>query len=87
MKLVILYHPQGEYATLTEDFVKNIEQRTTRQVELLSLETSEGASAALNYDIVEYPAILVIREDGQIIKFWQGNNFPVLDEVIGNLNS
>jgi len=87
MKLVILYHPQGEFSTLTEDFAKNIEKRTSRQIELLSLETAEGSSTASSYDMVEYPAIMVIRDDGQLVKYWQGINFPVSNEVIGYLNT
>jgi hypothetical protein len=33
------------------------------------------------YDVVRYPAILVIDNDGRLQKFWQDQPFPLIDEV------
>jgi hypothetical protein len=87
MKLCILYHPKGEYATQTEQFAEECKRISSQPIELISLETPSGASLASVYDVVDYPAMLVIREDGQLNKGWQGGGFPSVEEVVGYLNN
>jgi hypothetical protein len=82
MRTVILFHPNAEFAGVVEDFKHDFEQRhPDRKVDLISLETVEGAEMAKLYDVVRYPAILVIANDGQLQKFWQDQPFPLMDEV------
>lgn len=51
------------------------------KIELLSLETVSGAELAKLYDVVRYPAILVIAADGSLQKLWQDIPWPLMDEV------
>ena len=82
MRTVILYHPNAEFAGTVEDFKHEFEQRhADRKINLISLDTLEGAEMAQLYDVVRYPAILVIANDGQLQKFWQDQPFPLMDEV------
>jgi hypothetical protein len=82
MKVVILYHPESEFVGVVEDFKRDFESRhQDKTVELISLETVEGANMAELYDVVRYPAILVMTGDGKLQKFWQDQPFPLMDEV------
>jgi hypothetical protein len=82
MKVVILYHPESEFVGVVEDFKRDFESRhQDKKVELISLETVEGANMAELYDVVRYPAILVMTGDGKLQKFWQDQPFPLMDEV------
>ena len=82
MRTVILYHPNAEFAGLAQDYKRDFELRhPDREIELISLETVVGADMAKLYDVVRYPAILVIASDGQLQKFWQDQPFPLMDEV------
>lgn len=82
MRIVILYHPNQEFAGLAEDFKRDFEARhQDRKAELVSLETVEGAELAKLYDVVRYPAILVIAEGGGLQKMWQDRPWPLMDEV------
>ena len=82
MKVVILYHPNAEFAGLAEDFKRDFESRhQDRKVDLISLETVEGAEMAKLYDVVRYPAILVVANNGSLQKLWQDRPFPLFDEV------
>jgi len=36
---------------------------------------------------MDYPATLVVMDNGQLVKDWQGKMLPIVDEVIGYLNS
>jgi hypothetical protein len=81
MKVQILYHPVSETARIVEEFVGNYKRQTGHDIELISLETVEGSDLARLHDIVQYPAILAINERGELVKDWQGETLPLLDEV------
>lgn len=86
MRLCILYHPSSDHASLVEGFARDINQRYQKTVDLISLESREGDSLAKVYDVISYPAVLVIREDDhQLNMEWEGPNLPQIDEVMGYL--
>jgi len=82
MRTVILYHPHSEFAGLAEDYKRDFEDRHQgKEIELLSLDETAGAELAKLYDVVRYPAILAIAEDGGLQKVWQDQPWPLQDEV------
>lgn len=81
MRLVMLYHPQSEFARIVEEYAHDFEKSRGHSLDLLSLETVEGAHIAKLYDIVSYPALLAVRDDGQLLKNWEGESLPLMDEV------
>lgn len=52
-----------------------------RKVELVNLDTRDGAATASLYDIVRYPALLALSDDGQLIRSWEGEQLPLVSEV------
>ncbi len=87
MKLLALYHLEGENSTITDEYLRQVSQRTSMDIEKVNIESPQGSALAETYDMVEYPALLIIQDDGQVLKFWQGINFPLVDELVGYLNS
>ncbi|MDZ7785823.1 MAG: hypothetical protein U5L95_01750 [Candidatus Saccharibacteria bacterium] len=85
MKMVILYHPVSEQARKVEEFARDFERTQHVKPELVSLETKEGADLARVYDAVQYPAIIVTRDDGSHMKQWEGEKLPLMDEVAARL--
>lgn len=77
----MLYRPDSEYARPVEEFARELERQHQARIDLVSLNTRDGTSTASLYDIMEYPAILVLREDGQLVKEWQGGLLPLMAEV------
>lgn len=69
---------------MVDEFVRNFRMRTYGQydIELMNIDTREGASMARVYDIVQYPAIMVLQNDGYMQQFWQGDALPLIDEVV-----
>jgi hypothetical protein len=51
-------------------------------LEILNVDTRDGSATASLYDVVQYPAILVLQNDGYPQKVWQGSEMPLLGEVI-----
>jgi len=83
MRTVILYHPASEFAGMAEDYARDYHRKyeTAAEIEMLSLDIKEGAQLAELYDVVRYPAIMVIGPDGQLQKLWQDRPWPLMDEV------
>lgn len=86
MKALLLYHPQSEHSRIVEEYVRDFERQRNLKIKLESLDTPEGADKARLYDIVQYPALIVVRDDGQLMKDWQGDQLPLMDEVAGYLS-
>lgn len=86
MKLTVLYRPQSEFARIVEEFVRDFERTRHQSVKLVSLDTREGADMARLYDVVQYPAIMATQDDGRLLKVWQGETLPLMDEVAGYLD-
>jgi len=85
VKLLVLYRPESEHATAVESFVRDYQGRydSGRKLELVSLNTRDGAATASLYDVMDYPAILVLANDGSVLNIWQGVPLPLMDEVAG----
>jgi hypothetical protein len=82
MRLMILYRPNSEYGRVTEEFIHEYQARYQSQsLEIINIDTREGMATADLYDIVQYPAVLVVQNDGTIQKAWQGEDLPLMDEV------
>lgn len=82
MKVLILYRPNSEHARVMEDFIREYQERhDSGHLEVLNIDTREGSATATLYDVVQYPAILVLQTDGYVQKIWQGNSLPLMDEV------
>lgn len=81
MKTVILYHPQSDHATMVETFARDFSKQTGGKVELVSLESRDGAATASLYDVTQYPAILAMDNGGQMLRLWQGPVFPLMNEI------
>ncbi len=83
MKISILYHPNSEYARSVEEYAHDFENQKGVAIDLKSLETKEGAYLATLYGIVQYPALLVLRDNNDLIKNWEGVPLPIMNEVAG----
>lgn len=89
VKLLILYRPNSEHETEIESYVRDFQRRydVGRKIEMVSMNTRDGAATASLYDVVAYPAILVLGDDGSLVGFWQGSPLPLMDEVAGYANT
>lgn len=77
----MLYHPHSEHARVVEEFARDFSRQMAHDLELISLESRDGASIASLYDIVRYPAILALDNNGVILKKWEGPVMPLMNEL------
>ena len=86
MRLLIVYRPNSEFARAVETFVhdfQRVHEGPGRQVEVQSTESREGVQTLQLYGLYEQPAMLVLGNDGQLVKHWTGGQLPLMDEVAG----
>jgi hypothetical protein len=82
MKVLVLYRPNSEHGRLIEEFIHDYRaNHHDTQLEVLNIDTREGSATATLYDILQYPAILVLQINGSIQKIWQGPDLPRLEDV------
>jgi hypothetical protein len=86
MNISILYHPNSEHARTVENYVRDFERIHGQPIDLVSLETREGAEMASLYGIVRYPAVLARQDNGHLLKEWQHDLLPLMDEVAAYLD-
>jgi hypothetical protein len=83
MKVLVLYQPKSDHARLIEEYIREYKSRSPSvQVQVLSLDSKEGDSMAKLYGIMQYPAILVLQNDGSMQHLWEGKDLPLIDEVV-----
>lgn len=51
------------------------------KIEAMNVDSRDGWATASLYDVVQYPAILVVQPNGSPAKVWQGQPLPLMDEV------
>ena len=85
IKTLVLYRPNSEYARAVDDFVREFQHRSggSKLIEVINIDSLEGAAAAELYGIVQYPAIIVVAGDGFMQNSWEGGTLPLIEEVMG----
>lgn len=83
MKAIVLYRPQSEFARAVEEFTHDFKTRTPYDIELTDVDSSEGTALAELYDVMDYPTVIVSKDDGQLIKSWTGTPLPLVNDVAG----
>jgi hypothetical protein len=82
MKVLVLYRPNSEHGRLIEEFIHDFQRRhEDERLEVLNIDTRDGSATASLYDVMQYPAILVLQDDGYVQKLWEGERLPLMDEV------
>lgn len=86
MKVLVLYRPNSEHGRSIESFIRDFKyqhEASAGVLDVLDIDTRDGVATASLYDVMQYPAVLVLADDGQLLKSWQGDNLPLMDEVAG----
>ena len=88
MRAVCLYKRESDYGREVEEYLTDLNRMGAEiEVEAIEPETFEGESLARAYDVVRYPAILVLADNGSVVGSWIGLPLPDMEEVVYYLNS
>jgi hypothetical protein len=82
MKVLIIYRPNSEHGRAVEEFIHDFQRRHTEdRLEILNVDSRDGSAMATLYDVMQYPAILVVQDNGSVQRSWEGASLPLMDEV------
>lgn len=81
MRVVAIYKENTDYARQITDYLRDFKRQTGHDLETLNPDTPDGASFCRTYDIVEYPTIIAVSDDGALQNMWRGLPLPTISEV------
>lgn len=81
MKTIVIYKDNADYTREVTDYLRDFKRQTGHDLETLDPDTPDGADFCRAYDIVEYPTIVAISDDGVMQNLWRGRPLPTISEV------
>lgn len=81
MRAVVVYKEESDHAREVIDYLADFMRQTGRELETIDPETADGAAFCRTYDIVEYPSIIALSDDGVLQNLWRGRPLPTIAEV------
>jgi hypothetical protein len=81
MRICILYFENSEKAQSVDDFKRDYTRQYGTDLESIDMNTRAGADMAALYDIVRYPAVVALDDQGSLTWLWQEENMPLMNEV------
>lgn len=81
MRVVAVYKSESEEARPTEEFLRDFSRQTGREIEVMDPETKDGVAFCEAYDILMYPTLIALSDDGQMQNTWSGLPLPTISEV------
>jgi hypothetical protein len=62
------------------EWLENFRRQTGREIEVI--DPDEDEIFCETYDVVEYPTILALDNNGSVVNSWRGKTMPLIDEVL-----
>lgn len=81
MRVVVVSKENTEYARAVEMFLTDMARQTGKVLEVINPESKDGEMFCRAYDIIEYPTIVALSDDGRLQNMWKGSVLPTISEV------
>jgi hypothetical protein len=83
MRIVAVYKDYSDHAREMNEWLDQFERRSGQVIDRIDPESLDGETFCTARDIVLYPTIAVVGDDGKTYEMWSGSPLPVIDEVMG----
>lgn len=81
MRVAVVYRYESDHAREVLSYLRDFSRQTGREIEEIDPDSPEGAHFCRTYDIVEYPTLVALSDDGQLQHLWRGRPLPTISEV------
>ena len=81
MRTVVIYKDESDYSREVTDYLRDFTRQTGHELETIDPDTKEGIDFCRAYDIVEYPSVVALSDDGALQNLWRGLPLPTISEV------
>ncbi len=79
MRVICIYRENEDYTRSVTDFLENFYRQTGQHIE--EMNPDENSSFCETYDIVEYPTIIALDNNGGVREMWRGRDLPRINDV------
>lgn len=80
MRAIVITKEKRDYSRRVNEWIQEFERTTGKKLEVLNPDTN--TTFCENYDVVEYPTIMILGDDGSVRASWRGAMLPTKDEVL-----
>lgn len=81
MRVAIITKDNTDYTRTVIDYLRDFKHQTGHDIEVIDPESRDGVSFCRVHDILEFPTIVAVREDGSLQNQWRGLPLPTISEV------
>lgn len=81
MRIVVVYRDASDHGCEVREYIDDFKRQTGLEIEQMNPDDGRNQFFLQAYDIVEYPTILAIADDGRLLQMWRGRPLPLIDEV------
>ena len=81
MRIVVVYKDASDHGREVREYIDDFERQTGLKIEQINPNDGRNQFFLQAYDIVEYPTILAIADDGRLLQMWRGRPLPLTNEV------
>ena len=82
MKVLIFYKPVSEEARLVEEFIHDFgKEYPDLTLTVVNPDSVGGSTQAEIYDVMRYPTVLALSNDGSTLQRWDSGLMPLMNEV------
>ena len=86
MRAVIVWRRESDYGRVVEDWIRDFSMLSGMEIETIDPDDAKNEGFLKAYDVVEYPMILGLDDNGKVMDSWRGLPLPRLNEVAAYAN-
>lgn len=79
MRVAIIYRDNQDYSRAVNEWLEAFKRQTGKELE--KIDPDRETNFCETYDIVEYPTIIAIGNQGDVRAIWRGRELPLINEV------
>lgn len=77
----MVYKVESDHARAVIDYLRDFKRQTGKDLEEIDPDTRDGSALCRTYDIVQYPTIVALDDNGVMQNMWSGLPLPTISEV------
>lgn len=81
MRVVVVTKEETDYARQVRDYLRDFKSQTGRDLEIMDPESRDGIGFCRTYDLMRFPSIIALSDEGQMQQMWVGLPLPTISEV------
>ena len=80
MRVVCVFKDNQDYTRDVTDWLENFRRQTGHVIE--TMDPDKNPNFCETYDIVEYPTIIALTNNGEVLNIWPGRTLPLINDVL-----